>query len=63
MKRKNENKKKKINKLGKDNTWKTGSEAGIAVAEKEEAGSDLKKEEAEDRDEILDMFGNSDEDD
>lgn len=61
--RKNENKKKKINKLGKDNTWKTGSEAGIAVAEKEEAGSDLKKEEAEDRDEILDMFGNSDEDD
>ncbi len=61
--RKNENQKKSRGKRGKDNTWKTGSEAGIAVPVKEEPVKAPRKEETEDRDEILDMFGNSDEDD
>lgn len=61
--RKNENQKKSRGKRAKDNSWKTGSEAGIVVPGKKEDIKTPEKEDPADHDEILDMFGNSDEDD
>ena len=61
--RKTENQTKIRKKLAKDNVWKTGSEAGIEVSRKEDDAKASKKEDPEDRDEILDMFGNGDEND
>ncbi len=58
--RKNENKKKAVRKKGRDNTWKTGGEAGLLTENKEEKKDDGSSD-AEDV--ILELFGGADEND